>query len=286
MNSNLIRRDEFVAYLRQHEKSPGTIEKYLRDVGFYEAWLLENNIKKPFANASKAKTIALDYKDHLRAEQLVPTTINSKLAAINAYFRFLDINEKVRYLKVQRRIFLDENRELTMNEYKTLVKTARAMGNERIALCMETMASTGMRVSELQYVTVEALRNSTIQVDLKAKIRTIFVPQRLALKLMVFAANSGIESGYVFRTGSGMPVRRKQIWNEMKAVSRKAGILESKVFPHNMRHVFARTYYTQCKDIARLADVLGHSSLETTRVYLMDSGLECQRQINSLGLVC
>ena len=286
MKNNLIREDEFVAYLRQNEKSASTTEKYLRDIRFYGEWLQDNDIKRAFINGVKAKTIALDYKDYLKDEGLTPATINTKLAAINAYFRFMNFNERIRYLKIQRKIFMNEERELSIDEYKTLVETARDMGKERIALAMETMAATGMRVSELQYVTVENLRCNTIQVDLKNKIRTIFVPQRLALKLMVFAANSGITEGYVFRTSSGELVKRKQIWTEMKEIGVKAGIPDSKVFPHNLRHVFAKTYYKQCKDIARLADVLGHSNLETTRVYLMDSGLECQRQINNLGLVC
>ncbi len=278
-------RDEFIAYMRQNERSAGTIGKYASDMDVYARWLVENDYLNPFESEERAKQIALEYKDYLRTGKNNPSTINVKLAAINAYFRYKDYNQRIRYLKIQRRIFVDENRELSLPEYKKLVNTARDMGNERLALIMETMASTGMRVSELQYITVESLKSNKIQVDLKNKIRTIFLPQRLCLKLFIYAANLGISAGYIFRTQDGESLSRKQIWHDMKRVSRVAGVASSKVFPHNMRHVFARTYYKQCKDIARLADVLGHSSLETTRVYLMDSGAECERQINSLGIV-
>ena len=284
--SKVYEQDAFVAYMRQSEKSQSTIEKYSSDVDHYVKWAVENGIEDPFENEDTAKATALDYKDYLRGGDNNPSTINVKLAAVNAYFRYKNYNQRIRYLKIQKKIFLDENRELSLNEYRKLVTTARAMGKERIALIMETMASTGMRVSELQYITVESLKGNKVTVDLKNKIRMIFLPQSLCLKLYTYAANSGIQGGYIFRTVTGESLSRKQIWEEMKWVSRRAGVASSKVFPHNMRHVFARTYYKQCKDIARLADVLGHSSLETTRVYLMDSGAECERQINSLGLVC
>ena len=283
--AKVYERDEFIAYMRQNEKSSGTIFKYVSDVEGFVMWAALNNYSNPFESEERAKQVALDYKDYLRKGTNNPSTVNVKLAAINCYFRYKDYNQRIRYLKIQKKIFMDENRELSLSEYKKLVAKARALGNERLALVMETMASTGMRVSELQYITVESLKHNKIQVDLKNKIRTIFIPQRLALKLYIFAANSGIQSGYIFRTLEGESLSRKQIWTEMKTVSHKAGVAPSKVFPHNLRHVFARTYYKQCKDIARLADVLGHSSLETTRVYLMDSGAECERQINSLGIV-
>lgn len=280
-------RDDFVAYMRQNEKSVSTISKYAADVDAYVEWALDNGYKNPFENEEIAKEAALSYKDYLRKGKVKsPATINVILASINSYFRYKEYNQRIRYLKIQKKIFMDENRELSLTEYKKLVATAREMGNERIALIMETMASTGMRVSELQYVTVESIKGNKIQVDLKNKIRTIFIPQRLCLKLYIYAANSGISHGYIFRTHDGESISRKQIWNEMKRVSRKAGVASSKVFPHNMRHVFARTYYKQCKDIARLADVLGHSCIETTRIYIMDSGAECERQINNLGIVC
>lgn len=279
-------RDAFVTYMRRNEKSQGTLVKYVRDIEAYVRWAINNGYDNPFESADVAKRSALDYKEHLRKGKNNPSTVNVKLAAINCYFRYKEYNERIRYLKIQKRIFMNESRELSLAEYRKLVQTARNMGNERIALIMETMASTGMRVSELQYITVESLKCNKIQVDLKNKIRTIFMPQRLCLKLYVYAANSGIQNGYIFRTQDGECLSRKQIWHEMKRVANQAGVARSKVFPHNMRHIFARTYYQQCKDIARLADVLGHSSIETTRVYIMDSGAECERQIERLGIVC
>ena len=279
-------RDEFIAYMRQNEKASTTIGKYSIDMEHYVRWALESGVMDPFENEEIAKKTALDYKDWLRSQSGSPSGINVKLASINTYFRYKNFNQKISYIKMQKRIFVDEKRELTFEEYKKLVAAARKEGNERLALIMETMASTGMRVSELQYITVESLKSNKIQVDLKNKVRTVFLPQRLCLKLYIYAANSEIYQGYIFRTVNGDLISRKQIWSDMKRVSKKAGIASTKVFPHNLRHVFARTYYKQCKDIARLADVLGHSSIETTRVYLMESGLECERQINNLGIVC
>ena len=285
VTDEVYERDKFIAFMKRNERADSTIAKYTSDVELYIKWSQESGTSNPFENEETAQKIALDYKECLRKQGSSPSSINVKMAAVNTYFKYKGFGLKMQYVRMQKRLFADENRELSLEEYRKLVNTARKLGDERLALIMETMASTGMRVSELQYITVESLKSNKIQVDLKNKVRVIFIPQRLCLKLYIYAANSGIEQGCIFRTNNGEFISRKQIWNDMKRMSRKAGIASTKVYPHNLRHVFARTYYKQCKDIARLADVLGHSSLETTRVYLMESGQECERQINSLGIV-
>ena len=286
MNSNSIDVAGFVAYLKKSEKSASTIERYSANIRLYGEWLKENKYELPFACDEEAKIAALEYKKSLRTGNSKPSSVNVKLAAINSYYEFAGIRERIKYLKVQRKIFADENRELSLAEYRQLVKTARSCGNQRLALIMETMAATGMRVSELVNITVESLDNDELIIDNKNKIRFIFLPEKLRHKLHKYAKSRSLDSGRIFITSKGEPVSRKQIWTEMKAAARYAGIEESKVFPHNMRHIFAREYYGKCRDIVRLADVLGHSSLETTRIYLMTSGNECKQQINSLGIVC
>ena len=286
MKRNEIDLEKYAAYLRQNEKSAGTIEKYVSEMRHYEKWLKENRIRKPMASEERAKEVALMYKDYLKCCRFSPSSVNVKLAALNSYFRYVGYDISLRYLKMQRRIFVEKSRVLTLNEYRRLVSAAREEGKEKIALIMETMASTGMRVSELQYVTVENIAHNKIRVDLKNKIRTIIIPDLLLAKLYKYVESEGIQEGEIFRTETGRPMRRRDVWCEMKAISRSAGVAGTKVFPHNMRHVFARTYWKQSKDLARLADILGHSSLETTRVYLMDTTSECERQINKLGIVC
>lgn len=285
MRRKVIDVEGFAEYLRENEKSQATISKYTSDITQFKEWIEKYDMKIPFATPESAKKAALEYKDYLKASGIKPASVNVKLASINAYFKYKNYHATIRYLKIQRRIFTDKSRELTLAEYRKLIDEAMRSGNPKIALIMETMAATGMRVSELKYITVESILHDKLQVDLKNKIRTIFLPVRLRMKLCEYALDNNITEGQIFRTGTGAPMTRKQIWQEMQNVSYGAGVARTKVFPHNMRHVFARTYYQKCKDIARLADVLGHSSLETTRVYLMDSGTELERQINNLGIV-
>lgn len=266
----------YARYLYAEEHAPGTIEKYLRDVRAFAAWLDGRPVTKELAAA---------WKEHLLATGHSPSTVNSMLAALNSLFRFLGWDIRIKFLKIQRRMFRDQARELTREEYDLLVSTARASGKERLALLMEAICATGVRVSEVRYLTVEAALAGRADISLKGKIRTILLPGKLCRKLLKYARKNKIASGEIFITRSGKSMSRRQIWAEMKALSRAAGVAPEKVYPHNLRHLFARIFYKSCKDIARLADVLGHSSIETTRIYLVTTGAEHTRQLERLGLV-
>ena len=207
------------------------------------------------------------------------------LAAVNGLFRFLGWGIRVKFLKVQRRLFRDQSRELAREEYDLLVDTARDGGKERLALLMEAVCATGVRVSEVKYLTVEAAQCGRAEIALKGKIRMILLPNKLCRKLLKYARKQKIASGEIFLTRSGRSLSRRQIWAEMKQLCKATGVASEKVYPHNLRHLFARTFYQACKDIARLADVLGHSSIETTRIYLVTTGAEQVRQLDRLGLV-
>ena len=207
------------------------------------------------------------------------------LAALNSLFRFLAWDIRIKFLKIQRRMFRDQSRELTKEEFDLLVSTARAAGKERTALLLETMGGTGIRVSEVKYITVEAARQGRAEITLKGKIRVILLTNKLCRKLLKYARKNKIASGEIFITRSGKGLSRRQIGAEMKALCKAAGVDPRKVYPHNLRHLFARMFYKSCKDIARLADVLGHSSIETTRIYLVTTGAEHIRQLERLGLV-
>ena len=260
------------------EKSPATIEKYLRDAADFTAWL-------DGRAASKAATGA--WKAALLEAKLAPATINVKLAAVNRFLVFLGWPAfRVKPLRIQRRLFRDDSRELTRPEYLRLLETARTQGRERLALLLETICGTGIRVSEVRYVTVEAVYRGRAEISLKGKIRTILLPGKLCRKLLKYARKQKIASGEIFLTRSGRGISRKQVWAEMKAVCRKAGVADSKVFPHNLRHLFARAFYQASRDVVKLADVLGHSSIETTRIYLLTTGTEHLRQLERLGLLC
>nr|WP_325296756.1 tyrosine-type recombinase/integrase [uncultured Dysosmobacter sp.] len=207
------------------------------------------------------------------------------LAALNGFLRFLGLEYRVKFLKIQRRLFRDQSRELTREEYGLLVSAARAEGRERLALLMESVCATGVRVSEVKYLTVEAARAGRAEIALKGKIRVILLTNKLCRKLLKYARKNKIASGEIFITRSGKGMSRRQIWAEMKALCKAAGVDAEKVYPHNLRHLFARTFYKACGDIARLADVLGHSSIETTRIYLLTTGAEHTKQLERLGLI-
>ena len=267
----------FAGTLRREEKSQGTIEKYLRDARAFSAWL---------AGAPVTKRLAAAWKAALLAEGLAPATVNAKLAAVNRLFTCMGCPEcRVKPLRIQRRLFRDESRELTKAEYERLVSAAEALGRERLALLLEAICATGIRVSEVRYLTVEAAGRGIAEIRLKGKIRTILLPGRLCRKLLKYARKQKTASGEIFVTESGRGISRKQIWAEMKALCARAGVEASKVFPHNLRHLFARTFYRACRDVAKLADVLGHSSIETTRIYLISTGAEHARTLARLGLV-
>ena len=268
---------EFGAYLRREERSRGTIEKYLRDVTAFSAWLHGRNV---------TKELAAEWKDSLHTNGYACVTINSMLAAWNTFCSFAGWNElRMKSLRIQRRSFRDKSRDLTRQEYKRLLTTACALHRDRLALLLETICGTGIRVSEVRYITVEAAKFGRAEIALKGKIRTILLPQKLCRKLLQYAQKQQIASGEIFLTGSGKSLSRGQIWAEMKRLCAKAGVEASKVFPHNLRHLFAAVFYHSCHDIARLADVLGHSSIETTRIYLITTGIEQQKQLNRLGLI-
>lgn len=268
---------DFAAYLRTEERSPGTIENYLRHIRAFTVWL---------DGAPVTKETAAAWKNSLQESGRAPSTINAMLAAINGLFHFLGWDGcRVKFLRVQRRLFRDAGRELTRPEYERLMETARSRGQERLALLMETICATGIRVSEVQYITVEAAKRGRTDIFLKGKIRTILLPEKLCRKLLKYAQKHKPASGEIFLTRSGRSLSRRQIWAEMKRLCRYAGVEPEKVFPHNFRHLFATIFYRACKDIVRLADVLGHSSIETTRIYLMTSGAEHVRQLDRLGLI-
>lgn len=226
-------------------------------------------------------------KDDLRARNYVPSTINACLAALNGFFCFCGWTDcRARFLKkIQRRLFRDSRQELTRGEYERLVAAAEATGDRALALLMETICSTGIRVSEVQYITVEAAKNGKTEIALKGKIRTILLPSKLCRKLLKFAVRQKTASGAIFRAKSGKSMSRYQIWPKMKKLCARAGVDARKVFPHNLRHLFATAFYRAYKDIVKLADVLGHSSIETTRIYLVTSMAEHRRQLEQLKLV-
>lgn len=270
------RLDAFVAYLQQEERSEGTIEKYIRDV---------INLKTYLAGREVTKELAIAWKQSLMATH-TPVTVNSMLSAVNSFFRFQGWEDcRMKFLRVQRQLFRSQSKELTREEYERLLETAKQSGQFRLALVMETICATGIRVSELRHITVESLRAGRVTVSLKGKIRTILLPSKLCRKLQKYAKNQKIVSGEVFLTKNGTSLTRKQIWAEMKTLCEKAQVEPSKVFPHNLRHLFARIFYSVSRDVAKLADILGHSSLETTRIYLVSTGEEHQKQIDQLALV-
>ena len=268
--------EAYCAALWSDERSAGTVAKYRRDVTAFADWL---------AGRAATKESAAGWKAHLLEHHYAPRTVNSMLAAVNGFFKFAGWNIRVKFLKVQRQLFRDTARELTRAEYDRLLTAAQSSGQERLALIMETLCATGIRVSELRYITVEAAEAGRATVSLKGKIRTILLSTKLCRKLLKYARKQKIASGEVFLTKSGKPITRRQVWYELKRLCKAAGVESSKVFPHNFRHLFATIFYRACKDIARLADVLGHSSIETTRIYLTVSGTEQARQLDRLGLV-
>ena len=264
-------------YLRSEEYAQGTIAKYVRDLNRFREWLNGTDV-------TKEKT--MDWKECLIQRGYSPSTVNAMLASIHNFFKFAGWEEcRTRFLKIQRRIFREEKKELGKSEYEKLIETAKKKKQKRLAMIIETIGATGIRVSELKYLTVEAVKQGQAVVYLKGKIRTILFPGKLIQKLLVYAEMEQIKSGELFITRNGKSVSRKQIWAEMKKLCREAGVVKTKVFPHNLRHLFARIFYQSSKDIVRLADVLGHSSIETTRTYLLTSGLEYQNWLDQLKLV-
>lgn len=266
---------EFVDFLCREEKSAATQEKYLRDVRSFSVYADGREITKELVVAWKKKLVEIGY---------AVRSINSMLASINSLLDFLDLpNCKVKNIRTQRQTYCAEDKELTKAEYLRLLEASKK--NEQLNLLIQTICSTGIRVSELRYFTVEAVRRGEIVIDCKGKTRTILVPGKLKSILLNYAKRRGITEGTIFVTRTGKPLNRSNIWSAMKKLCESAGVKASKVFPHNLRKLFARTFYGIEKDIAKLADILGHSSINTTRIYIMTTGTEHRRKIERLGLV-
>ena len=267
---------EFREYLALAERSRITIEKYIRDAKAFAAYA---------KNSIVTKEIAIAYKKHLQ-ESYAVRSVNSMLASINSLFSFLGWHDlRVRALKLQQQVFCPEKKELTKAEYTRLCRTAERKHNERLNLILQTICGTGIRVSELQYITVEAVKHGEAVVNCKAKTRSVFIVKELKQKLLRYAAEQGIKSGMIFVTRTGKPVSRTNIWREMKALCAAANVDPQKVFPHNLRHLFARVFYGLEKDIAKLADILGHSSINTTRIYIISTGSEHRRRMENMRLI-
>lgn len=267
---------EFEAFLRKEEKSAATIEKYLRDVRYFLTFVSKRAINKE---------LTLSYKMELK-EHYAITSTNSMIASLNSFLRFVGLRDCcVKQFRVQKHTFCAQEKELTRKEYVRLVNAARTKGSERLSLLIETICGTGIRVSELQYITIEAARRGAAIVSCKGKTRSVFLPSKLQKKLLGFAKNHNISTGPIFITGRGRPMNRCNIWREMKSLCERADVAPQKVFPHNLRHLFARTFYGLERDIAKLADLLGHSSINTTRIYIMTTGAEHRQKIERMQLI-
>ena len=269
--------DQFEDYLRHDEREESTIEAYLRSLTRFAEWA---------DGRAVTKELAMEWKTALTEAGYRPISVNAMLAAVNKFFTCMGREDcKVKYLKLQRQMFRKSEKDLSKEEYQRLVQAAHEKGDLRMELILETICATGIRVGELKYITVEAIRAGVAEIALKGKIRTILLPHRLCRKLQKYAKQQKIASGKLFLTQDGLPVSRQSIWTRMKALCEAAGVERTKVFPHNLRSLFARSFYGSCHDVVRLADVLGHSSIETTRIYLMSTGKEYIRQLDKLGLV-
>ena len=260
----------FRRYLIEEEKAAATVEKYIRDINVFADWLGEKELDK--------ETVLI-YKENL-TQNYAPASVNSVLSSLNSFFTFNEwYNLRVKNLKIQKQLFANKDNELTKEEYERLLTAAKSKGNEQLYFLMQTICSTGIRVSELCYITVESLKAQKAQINLKGKMRVVILPKELCKMLLKYSKEQNITSGSVFVSRNGKPLDRSNIWEMMKALCESAGVARAKVFPHNLRHLFARTFYSIQKDIVRLADILGHSSVNTTRIYTMETGETHRRQI-------
>lgn len=268
--------ENFKIDLVEEEKAQATIEKYIRDILAFVEWLSGRTVEK--------QTV-LEYKQKL-IEKYAPASVNSVLSSLNRFFAFAEwFNCKVKSIKIQKQVFAKQERELTKAEYDRLLAAALHKNNKRLYLLMQTICSTGIRVSELKFITVEAVKAQKAIINLKGKTRSVFLPDMLCKMLLRYIKEEKIKSGSVFVSKNGRPLDRCNIYHDMKKLCESANVDRSKVFPHNLRHLFARTYYSLEKDISRLADILGHSSINTTRIYTMETGEIHRKQIQKLGLL-
>lgn len=278
MNHKIIHKqliESYRNYLYHEEKSEATIEKYLRDI-------------KAFSNYTEGqmitKELIISYKQKLIESNYAVRSINSMLASINSFLKFCGWTEcKIKNIRQQHQTYCPEEKELSRAEYLRLIESAK--NQPRLSLLLKTICGTGIRVSELKYFTVEAVKKGEIIISCKSKTRTILIPRKLQGMLLQYAKRDGIENGPIFISRNGNPLNRSNIWAQMKKLCDKARVNPKKVFPHNLRKLFARTFYGLEKDIAKLADILGHSSIETTRIYIMTTGFEHRKKIEKLGLV-
>lgn len=267
---------KFKQYLIEEEKSDNTIEKYIRDICAFSLWLQDGEMDK---------AVVLEYKKKLM-EQYAPASVNSILSSLNSFFVFNEwFDCKVKTLKIQRQIFSSKDKELTKAEYERLLTAARNKKNKRLYYLMQTICSTGIRVSELKFITVDAVKSGQAVINCKGKMRIVILPKQLCKILKGYIKENNIVFGAVFTSINGNPLDRHAIWKSMKSLCESAGVAKDKVFPHNFRHLFARTYYSLQKDIVRLADILGHSSVNTTRIYTIETGEVHRLQIQKLGLL-
>ncbi len=266
----------FEKRLTDEEKSAATVSKYLHDIEVFAVWVGKSDL---------VKSVVLKYKAEL-CERYAPASVNAALSSLNRFFDFCGWHElKVKNLKIQRQIFATTEKELTKAEYERLLTAAKSKKNERLYLLMQTICSTGIRVSELRFITVEAVERGIAEINCKGKRRQVFLPKDLRKLLGRYIREQDRKSGAVFVTKNGNSLDRSNIWSDMKALCKAANVSEKKVFPHNLRHLFARTFYRLQKDVVRLADILGHSSVNTTRIYTMETGVIHRRQIEKLGLL-
>ena len=268
--------DAFIKHLREQEYSPATIAKYAHDVRALLQYAPEGIKDKEHLNGFRA---------YLEEQGYSGASVNSMLGAVNRFLAFLGSDWRLRYVRVQRRAFLPADRELSRQEYERLVSAALNRGDKRLALIVQTLCALGLRISELKAVTVESLAAGEASIQNKGKLRTILIPDALCKKLRAWCGERGISAGCVFVTRSGRALDRSNVWKMLKRLANAARVLAKKVFPHNLRHLFARTHYAKFKDIVRLADILGHSSIDTTRIYTMRSGKEERRQLGQLRLI-
>lgn len=274
INKNLM--DKFKNHLFNEEKSSATIEKYLRDIRVFSVWLSDARI---------TKNAVLEYKKYL-IENYAPASVNSMISSLNSFFGFCEWNDcRVKTLKIQRRLFTSSDRELSKEEYKRLLSAALSNNNKRLYMLMQTICSAGLRVSELKYVTAEAVKKGVAVINCKGKMRVVMLTKELCRRLSAYIKEEKIKKGSVFVSKNGLPLDRSNIWSDMKKLCETAGVAKEKVFPHNLRHLFARTFYQLEKDIVRLADILGHSSINTTRIYTIESGENHMRSLRRLGLL-
>ena len=252
----------YALHLQEDEKSDATVEKYIRDVTAFAQFLLSRNL---------TKQEVMEYKKQI-TDSYAPASVNSMLVSINSFLDYIGCHDyRVKLLKIQRQMFVSEKKELSAQEYRRLLKAARG---SRLELVIQTICETGIRVSELEFITVEAVERGRAVVDCKNKTRVILIPTALRKVLLQYIKKSGITAGSVFVTKTGKPLNRSNIWRDMKALCKRSDVDPEKVFPHNLRHLFARTFYSLERDIVRLADLLGHSSINTTRVYTIETGKE------------